>query len=483
MKKPFLTLFCVLILCSTAFAEDIYIAQTEQGEGAGTSCAEAESAAWFNTAANWGGGAGEIDAGDTAYLCDDGGDFTTRLATQLTGSDGNRITITEGSGETVTMTDGITISHDYITVDSITLITNAVDCGSSTGRTSVRVTGDHVTVSNNIITGGAANTLQYTQTADYGIITGNTIHDFYMNAINLQSTTGYHVVSYNEIYTGYCSECSGYEGDCNGIGYVGEDIIFEGNYIHDLITEENGGTVCNTSHTDASQCYNDTGDPDCLNITFRYNLIWLEGCYSYANGQYTKGWETGGGIDGLMVYGNIIRSFTGLHSGGDKSNNFTIINNSFIGYDDPDCGGNETGIYVDLTTGGTNTIKNNIFIDWAENHVNYDDPEPTSGYNLTYNFDESTPDCSDSNADCQQTGDQHGVDPLFTAFGDDDFTLSSISPAKGGGVDLGNGLLYGLDPTSTWPDNVKPLDQDLYGDWEIGAFIYGPRRGMAFGGY
>ena len=69
--------------------------------------------------------------------------------------------------------------------------------------------------------------------------------------------------------------------------------------------------------------------------------------------------------------------------------------------------------------------------------------------------------------------------PDFTTVGSD-FTLTSVSPAIGAGADLGNGLYYGLDPTSTWTGNVKPVNQDDYGDWEIGAFVYiiaGPTGG------
>ena len=71
-------------------------------------------------------------------------------------------------------------------------------------------------------------------------------------------------------------------------------------------------------------------------------------------------------------------------------------------------------------------------------------------------------------------------DPLFTNAAGGDFTLQAGSLCIGAGEDLGNGLYYGLDPTSTWPDNVKLLNQDDYGAWEIGAYVYivaGPSGG------
>jgi hypothetical protein len=87
------TWLAVLWLClvpTSVFAEDIYVGQSDAGSADGTSCANQHSAAWFNTAANWGGGAGEIDPGDTAHLC---GTITSGLIGQTSGSAGNPITI------------------------------------------------------------------------------------------------------------------------------------------------------------------------------------------------------------------------------------------------------------------------------------------------------------------------------------------------------------------------------------------------------
>ncbi|MDO8647761.1 MAG: LamG-like jellyroll fold domain-containing protein [Candidatus Diapherotrites archaeon] len=47
--------------------EQIFISQS--GTGTGASCSSPRNAAWFNTAANWGTGAGKISAGDTVHLC------------------------------------------------------------------------------------------------------------------------------------------------------------------------------------------------------------------------------------------------------------------------------------------------------------------------------------------------------------------------------------------------------------------------------
>ena len=85
----------LLVLFIPVHAEDIYISQSASGADSGASCATAHSAAWFNTAANWGGGAGEIDPGDTAHLC---GTFTSTLTFQADGTSGNPITLLFESG-------------------------------------------------------------------------------------------------------------------------------------------------------------------------------------------------------------------------------------------------------------------------------------------------------------------------------------------------------------------------------------------------
>jgi hypothetical protein len=82
---------CIIALYGSAcMAEDLYVGQSDAGAANGTSCANQHSAAWFNTAANWGGGAGEIDPGDTAHLC---GTITTALMTRTDGAVGNPITL------------------------------------------------------------------------------------------------------------------------------------------------------------------------------------------------------------------------------------------------------------------------------------------------------------------------------------------------------------------------------------------------------
>jgi hypothetical protein len=80
---------------SAASATNVYVSQTASGADTGADCADAHSAAWFNTSANWGSGSTQIGPGTTVHLC---GTFTaganaTILTVQGNGASGNPVTI------------------------------------------------------------------------------------------------------------------------------------------------------------------------------------------------------------------------------------------------------------------------------------------------------------------------------------------------------------------------------------------------------
>lgn len=91
----YLVLILFLLCPVSVYAEDLYLALTDTGAANGTSCANARIYTWFNSAANWGGGAGEIDPGDTVHVCGvwTGGNATSFLQFQADGTVGNVVTI------------------------------------------------------------------------------------------------------------------------------------------------------------------------------------------------------------------------------------------------------------------------------------------------------------------------------------------------------------------------------------------------------
>jgi hypothetical protein len=86
----------LLLACSPGLAKDIYVAQSSTGPGNGANCADARVYTWFNSAANWGAGAGKISAGDTVHIC---GTITVAagaygvFAFQASGTTGGPITL------------------------------------------------------------------------------------------------------------------------------------------------------------------------------------------------------------------------------------------------------------------------------------------------------------------------------------------------------------------------------------------------------
>jgi hypothetical protein len=84
-----------------AQAADFYVSQSGAGLLTGTSCADAQSLAWANDAASY-GGAGEPTAGDTIHLC---GTFTSRLLPPASGTTNAPITFLFEPGANFTATD------------------------------------------------------------------------------------------------------------------------------------------------------------------------------------------------------------------------------------------------------------------------------------------------------------------------------------------------------------------------------------------
>jgi hypothetical protein len=73
----------------------IWVADTARGADTGADSANAHSAAWFNTAANWGGGGGDIDPGDEVMLT---GTIATPLTVQGSGRADAPITVRFDAG-------------------------------------------------------------------------------------------------------------------------------------------------------------------------------------------------------------------------------------------------------------------------------------------------------------------------------------------------------------------------------------------------
>ena len=84
------TALAIALFAIPSRANDLYVAQSVTGAANGSSCANADSVAWFNSSANWGSGASQIGPGTTVHLC---GTISTPMTAQGSGTSGSPLTI------------------------------------------------------------------------------------------------------------------------------------------------------------------------------------------------------------------------------------------------------------------------------------------------------------------------------------------------------------------------------------------------------
>ena len=249
-------------------------------------------------------------------------------------------------------------------------------------------------------------------------------------------------------------------------------------WAHDLIIEDN------ILYENAKAGFNITGPyPPNLNTTYnlviRRNLI-----YGTTDPTYHRGGFPSTGIYlndasnysiyNIQIYDNLIAFCSiGVYFGSavaDPSHDIQVYNNTIIGCNYCIVSGGPNRCFIDVT------IKNNIFAQWEISAVQIDNPEP--GLNWSHNLWSSEP----GNSECESESDVIGAEKLIKTTGwrdltaneldGSEFVLQSTSPAIDKGANLGSPYNQGLNPASTWPDNIFTLDQDGYGDWEIGAYVF-----------
>ncbi|MCK5271427.1 MAG: discoidin domain-containing protein, partial [Sedimentisphaerales bacterium] len=177
-----------------------------------------------------------------------------------------------------------------------------------------------------------------------------------------------------------------------------------------------------------------------------------------------------------------------------SSYNDVFIYNNLI-YSDA---GHDYGIYIRSPETMPNmsvTIKNNIFYTTSGNIGDFPlfwdgtkdiNEAPAVSHNLYYNPDNTNrikwfrwPDTITYDSTEQTAWRDAGhpgalfANPLFVHQSTGNFALQSTSPAIDKGTNLGSPYNLGLNPNSTWPNNVSTLDQNNCGiGWEIGAYVF-----------
>ncbi len=302
MTGKWLTVLACLVLATSAQAEDLYIGQSAAGLDDGTSCANQHSATWFNTAGNWGVGAGKISAGDTAHLC---GTITSTMTVQASGSAGSIITLLFESGAKL----------------SQSVCSSTTGCLDTNSKTYITIDGG----TNGTIENTANGTVLANQLSSIGLkatgcsnceIKNLTVSNVYVHTNDLSDIA----VSYDEV---------------NAIRYSGSNISIHDNTIHDA-----GWAIYHPFGNDSTiSIYNNAIYNSSHGITVGgFGAVTVSSISIYSNHVYDyDNWDTTANAyhhDGIHMYG----------SSNALGTDIDIYNNQFDG----DCGDHMTGhIYIE----------------------------------------------------------------------------------------------------------------------------------------
>jgi hypothetical protein len=479
---------CWIILTAGAwtFAKDLYVAQTASGNGDGTKVANAQSAAWFNSAQNWGSGAGQISPGDVVHLC---GVIGTTLTVQGSGTSGHAISIVFEPNARLSQAAGTLMycqSKKYVVIDGgsngiIENTNNGTTLGNQAATTGIYAPGcsefevKNLTVQNLYVHASAADSA-----LDFGASGGIymngfgnhvSIHDCIFHDICWVLNMGSGIAGasglslYNNSFSNYDHAVAGIGGAMSAPANVN---------IHDnhFGATANWDTTANTYHHDGIHIYFAPGGSlsgvNIYNNLFDGNWganntahIFVEGDWSRANPN---------AVSNVKLWNNVFQQYAGntlndgfLWGGGPG---WAIYNNTF-------CGArvtNSTAIFL----GGTGlAFKNNLFTNvttfislwtgasFAAGGLNQNlYAEPWAGGNPPWSAGGSG--CA-TLAQWQSVTAQDSQSTMAAQANlNTDGTLKASSPAVGTGADLSAFFLT----DKTGATRTAP--------WDIGAYKYVP---------
>jgi len=453
----FLVLFAISI---PAFAENIYVSQS--GSGDGSSCGSSRSASWFNSSGNWGGGAGQINGGDTVYLC---GTITSALTMQGSGSSGNIIT-TDGSS--ATLSGGFNAStRSYFTLQNVTT------SGSLSNGFFNFMDSSNATITNITIPSADAYYPMEFRRASYITVNGIRANNVRQGLIRIDATTmtpPHHVTLSNLNITTTNDYVATEQRDL--IHTEGaHDIIIEGSYFNKRWSSQNNPTA----HNDIWQAWGNKSNPSIpnpYNVTLRHSLLITEANYD-GNYQFVI-WGEGAGT--FNIYGNVF-----VKKGSDPTGSMIVLgnflsnstvniyNNTFVQKDTPTY---YLLLNFNMASGGTVNFKNNVVYN----------PSASSGvisstgtFDHTYNTyygGQSNGYMGTSCGSYASTGEVCNSNPLFTNYATDDFRIGTNSPAYNSGTDLGSTFNSGLSTSSSSFPNPTLTGRPQATSWNKGAYEY-----------
>jgi hypothetical protein len=230
-------------------------------------------------------------------------------------------------------------------------------------------------------------------------------------------------------------------------------VVIEGNYL-----EMRAGGSGSSAHNDAIQTFQkggSSGGPP-RDWTIRYNKIVMN-----SNATNDRSWMMLEGLRGIInIYSNVFLGLNGASSANgiatccnDSGVVLNIFNNTIVSKN-----GASNNVF-NLNAPGVANLKNNIVYTGSQTTLT-GTLSAKRDHNLW--FGANTPSCSGV------TGELCRIDPLFSDYAANDFSLRSTSPALTAGANLGSTYGKAIAKGATWP-NPKLVDRPASGDWALGA--------------
>ncbi len=456
-------------------------------------------------------------AGDTIYLCDDGGVFRGNdIDVPSSGSNGSPITYAAASGDSPVINgsdiitgnwsgpdgngeytddsidtetqlvydDGVVLTEgtagslaadewDWTSADGGTLFLGANPSGSvieATQRDGIDVFGVNYIDIEDLTIEKCQDVCINVYLATNINITDSTIRDAVI-----------HPIQYNNASTGTISGCAISNPGLGMVDGAGVEIIDDS-----TVTITQSSIFCDESYSNGNQdgVMLEKGSGDVVTATITENKVYdmdNSGIVSYNNSTgtmtvnhntiYDNTWHgiqlnSTGDTSNVVVFSNVLYGNGAVSAGRGfismtNSDGGYLYNNTF--YD------NNTGVYLEDDC-SLDAMKNNLVYDNRGYGINGEAGAAITAFD--YNLFNANDSGNYNDAFSEATNDVT-ADPLLTNAGSDDFTLLSTSPARNKGTDLGATYDDGLDPDSSWPSSVTTLNQDVYGGgWEMGAYVF-----------
>lgn len=488
-----LILTALTLACGGATASDIYIAQSATGAGTGQGCLNARTTTFFNTAANWGAGAGQIGPDTTVHVCGtfNGTKSSSALTFRGSGTSGHPVTLMFEAG--AALTAPAWGSYNSAGAITATGVSDIVIDGNNTGT--ILATGNGTGLASQVSSIGV-----FVSACTRCTVRNLTIANMYIplvnDAGNTSSSTGIMtgggnstlLIDHNVIHDAYYCTLTAYNGDSNVT--ISNNTIFHCNWGVGVGAATAGASISNLLIHD-----NDISDGG----------VWEDPAdNNHHNGIYVFAEQASSKLTGLQIYNNYIHGDWRLHVTGwifmscqtgtitnplvfnnvlTSSSVASIPANAFImaWVDNPSLYNNTivgattsagNGIEVTSCSGSAKgTINNNIIstvatgiyapagtvLTASDNNQIYNVSANAMVYHSTF-YPSVAAWVSGTGYDANSLTSS----PALTAVG----TLSAVSPSIGAGVNLSGLGIAALDRDKAGV--VRPST----GSWDIGAYQY-----------